>query len=153
MELSRFYEQISFKKIEINWNESPIEMGLFLSFLTVPVVIIPEHFGSDTGWTLRENKELNLKIKGGVVGRTEYLNSIQFGDKLQNRYNNYCNPFYLFDILTDEGKRYFVDYYKDEIEALLNKANAEVLSSEKHLQSAKDLQLAYLSEVNKLRNI
>jgi hypothetical protein len=108
-------------KIEINWNTNPIQMNLFKSFITVPLSKSLNHLGSSNGWTLYTNDELNLKIKGGIVKNTEYLDDIRFGTKTQNPYNDYVNPFGIFHIMTDEGKQFFYDYYKTNIEELNQK--------------------------------
>lgn len=102
-------------KIKINWNERPIKMELFLSFLTIPIEIRKGHLGESTGWTQRVNKDLPLIIRGGKMRGGEYLDSIQYKEKLQNPYNNYVNPLYLWDIFTDEGKAFFLKYYEDDI--------------------------------------
>src|SRR5688572_9885530 len=101
---SAFYNKLQTDKIKIYWNKNPIRMDLFLSFLTVATERSQKHLGSDTGWTKHFNKECNLIVSGGIVGNTEYLDSLEYGIKLSNPYNNYVNPFYLFDILTTKGK-------------------------------------------------
>lgn len=135
-----FYDKLKYDKIQINWNKSPIEMSLFLSFLKVEVKRSSDHLGSSNGWTLLENNELKLKISGGIVNGTEFLDSLQFGIKLSNPYNNFINPFYLFEILTKEGRQFFIDYYKEYIEAIVaNQKNhieylkASVVNSEQLL--------------------
>ena len=94
-------------------------MDLFLSFLTVEVERSYDHLGSSNGWTRLNNKQHRLIISGGVVGDTEYLDSIQYGTNLSNSFNNYVNPFYLFDILTKEGQSYFLEYYADDIDTIV----------------------------------
>jgi len=114
-----FYDKLPYDKININWNKKAIAMDLFLSFLQVEVKRSNDHLGLITGWTLLYNNELKLQIGGGIVKGTEYLDSLQFGTKLSNPYNNYVNPFYLFEILNNEGRVFFVDYYKDEIKKIV----------------------------------
>ena len=114
------YNNLKSDKIKINWNKRPIEMDKFLSFLTVPVEIDRDHLGSDTGWTRRKNDEIKLIVCGGCVKGVEYLDSIEFGIELQNGYNNYVNPFALFDILTQDGRDFFSNYYRGDIEDILN---------------------------------
>lgn len=113
------YDELPDDKIKINWNKNPIPMELFLSFLTVPVEIIRKHFGSDNGWTQRRNKDLGLIIRGGWYKNTEWLDGLEFGEKLSNKYNNIVNPFYLFGILSLDGRQFFIEYYRDEIEERL----------------------------------
>jgi hypothetical protein len=113
--LKDFYGKLPDEKIKIKWNENPIKMEKFLSFLTVPTVQSFDHVGNDTGWTVRENKELSLVVTGGVVLGIEYLDHIQYGKNLANPYNNYVNPFYLSEILTNDGLVFFREYYTDEI--------------------------------------
>lgn len=116
---NNFLLKLDSKKIEINWNKKPITMELFLSFLKVETEISRDHLGYGNGWTRRINKEIDLYIRGGVVGGVNYLDSIEYGKNKANRYNNYVNPFYLFDIMTDEGKKFFLEYYKEDIENVL----------------------------------
>lgn len=120
--------QLNKDKIEINWNDTPIKMELFLSFLTIETEINKDYLGYNNGWTFKLNKEHNLYIKGGYVGGIEYLNNIQYGKNLDNPYNNYVNPFYLFHIMNKEGRKFFFEYYKNDIEELISKQKEKVES-------------------------
>lgn len=131
-----FYQKLDYDKIKINWNKNPIPVNKFLSFLTVNTVLITDHLGSSTGWTLRENKEEELKIKGGIVNGTNWLDSIEYKKKLQNPYNNYVNPFFLTPIMTKEGIDFFLDYYKDDINKILRSLQE---SKNWHINKAKEL--------------
>jgi hypothetical protein len=115
-----FYSKLRKEKIEINQNRKPIKMNTFIPFLTVDVIPSRDHLGYDNKWTLYVNKELDLYISGGIINGCEYLDSIRYKMKLQNPYNNYVNPFYLFDILTPSGQKFFVDYYASEFDKLIN---------------------------------
>ncbi len=117
---SQFYKDLSNDKIKINFNKNPIRMDLFLSFLLVNTVKV-DCLGGWNGWTERVNNQHNLIIEGGIMGDHEYLESIRYGTKLQNRYNNWVNPFYLFDIMTDKGKKFFIEYYQEEINEIIEK--------------------------------
>ena len=77
-----------------------------------------------------DNQEHNLIIRGGWVNGKEYLDSIQFGKNLSNPYNNYVNPFYLENIMIIEGKQFFINYYKEEIDFLkeMNLKNIDFLT-------------------------
>ena len=121
MEKNDFFEKLSKDLIKINCNENPIKMSDFLQFLTVDVVLSNNNPGIYNGWTERRNDNLNLIIGGGIVKGIDYLNTIQYGKNLHNKYNNYVNPFYLLDILNDDGKAFFVNYYKTEIEKIIQK--------------------------------
>jgi hypothetical protein len=119
--MNSIFKELKNDKIKINWNKKPIRIDLFTSFLTIPTEISTDHLGSDMGWTRRVNSAHLLEIGGGIVGGVNYLDSIKYGKNLANPYNNYVNPFFLFDIMTDEGKKFFIDYYKDDIEEIQNK--------------------------------
>ena len=147
-----FYDKLKSQKTEINWNKNPIKMVQFLSFLTVEVEIIRDAPGSGFGWTRRENKSIGLIIRGGIVNGVEYLDNLQFGEKLSNQYNNYVNPFYLFDILTEEGKAFFVDYYKDEISAIIESTKQKVAFLKKKLAEQKILFASIQNEVKQLKS-
>lgn len=125
-------------------------MKLFLSFLTVEVKRSSKHLGSDTGWTLLENNELKLKIGGGIVGGKEWLDSLQFGNRLNNKYNNYVNPFYLLGILTEEGKQFFIEYYKDDIDKILLGQRESISYLERSLVEKKEQLKSMLSEIEGL---
>jgi hypothetical protein len=124
--IKEFYCKLDSKKIEINWNKKPILIDTFLSFITVPTEVSTDHLGYSNGWTLRINKEHKLFIKGGIVGGKNYLNDIQYGTKMSNEYNNYVNPLFLMDIMTEEGIAFFYEYYKEDILSLLEKQTNEV---------------------------
>ena len=147
-----FYAKLSTDKIKINWNKNPIRMDLFLSFLKVEVIRSYEHLGSDNGWTKVLNNDLKLIVCGGVVNGVEYLNSIEYGMRQQNPYNNYCNPFYLFDIMTDAGKAFFIDYYMSDIESLIEKSKEKVAHLELKLAEAKFINSSYEYELTTLLN-
>lgn len=120
-----FYK-LEHNKIKASWNKKPIKMDLFLSFLKVPVTISRDHLGFSNGYTLRVNEELKLKIGGGIEKGEEYLDSLQFGEKLGNIYNNYVNPFFLKGILTKEGLEFFYEYYKEDINELFAQQEREI---------------------------
>ena len=113
--LKEFYGKLPDDKIKIKWNKNPIRMDIFLEFLTVSTIRSNDHLGSCNGWTKLQNKELNLSISGGIVCGIEYLDSLSFGEKLANPYNNFVNPFYLWEILTKKGMDFFYIYYDAEI--------------------------------------
>ena len=115
-----FYDELKSDKIKINWNKKPIDMKLFLSFLTIEVKRSIDHLGASNGWTLLENHDLSLKVGGGYAHGKEMLDSLQFGIKLSNSFNNYVNPFYLFGIFNNVGKRFFIDYYKEDIQGIVD---------------------------------
>jgi hypothetical protein len=132
-----FYDKLQADKIKISWNKNPIKMDKFLSFLTINVERSYDHLGSDTGWTRLNNKEHKLIIGGGIVGNIEYLDSVQYGIKLNNPYNNYVNPFYLFDILTKEGRAFFVEYYTSEIHVIVSAERDSIAFHERSLANRK----------------
>ena len=141
--MKEFLTGLKGDKIKINWNKNPIKMDLFLSFLTVETERATGHLGHSNGWTklLGDN---DLEINGGIVGRVEYLDSLKYGERLDNPYNNFINPFYLFDIFTNEGKVYFLDYYKEEIDSLL-------INIDKELEQAKGRVKALINNKNTTR--
>ena len=130
--MREFLNHLPKDKTKINWNKNLIPMKLFLSFLTVDVERSRSHLGSDTGWT-RLNGENGLVVSGGIVKNTEYLDNLRYGKNLDNPYNNYVNPFYLFGILNEEGKRFFRNYYKDEIADMLAKSKQKIVTAKAHL--------------------
>lgn len=145
-----FYYHLDKRKIEINMNRNPIPMEKFMSFLTIPVIKITNHLGSSTGWTKFENEQHGLIIKGGVCDGGHWLHDLQFGKNLHNPYNNYVSPFYIFDVLTNEGKAFFVNYYKKEITELLNKEKVQVSQLTKELKERKDILFLINQEVKTL---
>jgi len=140
-----FYEKFSSEKIKINGSNNLIKMKTFLSFLSVELIRSNDHLGNDTGWTLLENKELNLRIHGGFINRVEYLNDIRFGKNLSNPYNNYVNPFYLWDILSKEGIDFFISYYADDVSEAIKKAKEKM----KQAKSESKLLSDYYNSIKK----
>lgn len=129
-----FYKHLKSDKIEINWNKNPIKMSDFLSFLTVKTEISNDHIGFNNGWTFRFNNDESLYVKGGVISGVEYLNDIQYGENQQNQYNNYVNPFYILHLMNETGKKFFVEYYKADINELLESAKERVCYASNHLK-------------------
>lgn len=130
---------LSNDKFKMNWNRNPVTISKFLSFITCPIERQTGHLGECNGWTEYKG-ENNLIISGGLYNGGEYLNSIQYGRNLHNRYNNYVNPLFLKEIMTDEGYQFFVDYYQDDISELLNKADSDVDSAIRVLDNARNKQ-------------
>lgn len=147
-----FYKKLPDKKIQINWNKDPIKMDLFLSFIIVPLVISRDHLGSDNGWTMRLNDEHKLVVRGGVVQGVEYLDSLEYGHRLDNPYNNYVNPFYLSNIMTKEGIIFFAKYYKDEIEKVITAQKNTIDSTYNNLTQLESAYMVYKAEYNNLLN-
>lgn len=146
-----FYNKLQSDKIKINWNKNLIRMDLFLSFLTIPVERSHDHLGACTGWTQLYNKDHKLIIKGGGVSGVEYLDSIQYGTKLSNPYNNYVSPFYLFDILTKEGQQFFLDYYAEDIDIILTTEKDGIAFQERVLEKSKRTVQAIEKEIELLK--
>lgn len=134
--MQSYLKSLKHDKIKINWNKSPIKMDLFLSFLLIDTSRNKDCLGSYNGWTEHIGID-NLKIGGGIVNNVEYLNCIQYKKKLDNSYNNYVNPFYIFDILNDEGKDFFIQYYSEEIKELIIKAKKNELIAKQNFEDAK----------------
>lgn len=116
-------------KLSISHNKNPIKMEKFLKFLKCEVMIETDNLGYLNGWRERKGND-DLIIKSGIVDKIEYLNSIQYKKNLGNPWNNYVNPFYLFDILTEEGKSFFIKYYQSEIDLVLKRAKDERIIAE-----------------------
>jgi hypothetical protein len=149
---ARLYNKLQADKIKINWNKNPIRMDKFLSFLTISVERRYDHLGSSTGWTKLQNKEHELVIYGGVVGIIEYLDSVQYGVKLSNQYNNYVNPFYLFDILTKEGQSFFLEYYANEIDEIVTAEKDGITFQERKLAHSKKIMQDIEQEIEFLKS-
>lgn len=139
--------KLSKDKIKINWNKRPIAMSLFKSLLTVELTKSTGHLGESTGWTKWVNEEKKLIVGGGIVNGIDLLDSLEYGRRLDNPYNNYVNPFYLFDIMTEEGKRFFLDYYKQEIALVMAEQESEAVRLERMAENKRQMINAFKSEL------
>lgn len=128
--------------------KKPIKTELFISFLKVPVERSNNHLGMYSGRPMFFNKELGLVIRGDG----KFLDSIEYGEKLSNSYNNFVSPFYLFDILSEEGQSFFIDYYKEDIEKIIKKQQNKVLKLENELKEEKLFLKAISEEIEALHN-
>lgn len=127
MKMENLRKLLSKDKYEFTtWNKYLIPMDLFKSFITVPLKINKYFLGNYNGWTQCINEEHKLVIGGAVYHGIHYLNHVQYGLKRDNPYNNYVNPFYLFDIMNDEGKKFFMDYYREDIEKILKDKKSDI---------------------------
>ena len=135
-----FYKKLPYDKIKINWNKNPIEMSLFLSFLTIEVAISRDHLGSNNGWTKRFNDSCNLIIGGGIIDGKEYLDTLQYKRNLHNAFNDYVSPFFLFEIMNNEGRKYFLEYYKDDINTIKTDLSNHIRVLENKTREALQLQ-------------
>lgn len=145
-----FYDKLSYSKTEFNWNKNPIKMDLFLYFLKVPVILSTSHLGYDNGWTLLKNKEMALTLHGGIIAGVHYLNNIEFGERLCNKYNNYVNPFYLFEILSEEGQKFFLNYYKEDIEKMISDLEKSIEYSKDIVKEKEVLHSLIINEIKTL---
>lgn len=133
-----FLRELDRDYIKINWNKKPIKMEQFLGFLTVPTERFKgDYLGKCTGWT-KIVGDNNLIITGGIVGGVEYLDHIEYREKMNDPYSNYVNPFHIFEILSDSGKAFFRLYYKDQIDKVIKKYSDKVSSLEWQLEQAKN---------------
>lgn len=144
------YDKLDSGKIEIAQNKNPIRMELFMSFLKVPVVKIKDRLGSSTGWTRYENEEIGLVICGGRVRGVEYLDSIQYKKNPSNKYNNYVNPFFIFDLLTNAGRKFFANYYETEILKIISDTKSALDSAMKNAITLNDLYNGLVKETNEI---
>jgi hypothetical protein len=141
--MNKILKDLDYDKIKMNWNKNPIEVDTLLRFLTVKVEASTNHSGSDNGWTRYNGPDgliigggwVSLRYEDGTIKRVNYLDSIQYKTKLSNVYNNYVNPFYLFEILTDEGKVFFLNYYKDDIQKQFDSMKAKIEQTKVSLES------------------
>ena len=147
-----FYSKLLDDKIKINWNKNPIKMTDFLSFLTIQTTRSRNHLGSCNGWTLLENKEESLYISGGVINGVEHLDSLKFGKNLSNPYNNYVNPFYLWNILNLAGREFFISYYKNEFDEIRNKSLNKLNALKQKVKQAESIYTNIEREVYNLRS-
>lgn len=128
------YKLLSKDKIKMNWNSNPIKIEDFIKMLKIDVKSEDNCLGYDHGWREYINKEHNLIVRGGLVyGSGLYLDMIQYGFNLDNPYNNYVNPFFLEEILTDEGFNFFLKYYEDDIKKILDNFDSSIIFHEKHI--------------------
>lgn len=147
-----FYESLSTDKYKlVHWNENLIRMDLFTSFLTVPLERSHEHMGHITGWTLLFNTEHKLEIRGGIYGGVEYLDDIKYGHRIANAYNDYVNPFYIMNILSKEGIRFFMKYYSVEIDTIIAGTKQQVQFKRQQLENARVIKKQVLAEIINLK--
>ena len=132
-----FYNKLKDDKIKINWNKKPIRMDLFISFLNVELIRSNDHLGSNNGWTKLQNESIKLYIGGGIVDGVEYLDTLKYGEKLSNVYNNFVNPFYLFEIMNNDGQKFFIDYYKEDIDKIVKSFEDKKSNAEWNLKQAR----------------
>ncbi len=131
------YKHLSISAITIQGSKNPIPMKQFLQFLTVKTKISRSNLGRCNGWIERYNEEEKLVITGGTFRGVEYLNSIEFGEKLQNPYNNYVNPFYILHLMNSDGKAFFAKYYREEINNLIKSAKMNVVEATNRIKKEK----------------
>ena len=144
------YAKLDSTKIEIAQNSDPIRMELFMSFLKVPVVKIKDHLGSCTGWTRYENKEIGLVILGGRVCGVEYLDSIQYKKNPSNIYSHFVNPFFIFDLLTNDGRKFFANYYETDILKIISDTKSALEAAKKNVITLNELYDGIVKETNEL---
>ena len=148
--LKEFYKDIRDDKFKINKGGNTIKMDLFLSFLTVDTTRSESYLGKSNGWTRLENKEHKLFISGGYFKGTEYLDSLKYGNNLDNVYNDFVNPFYLFDVMNEKGKNFFLSYYKEDIKEVLNKKDSKIMELNDKIKQLKEDRNLFDNHFNEL---
>lgn len=144
------YDKLDSNKIGIAQNSDPIRMELFMSFLKVPVVKIKDILGSSTGWTRYDNEENGLVICGCRICGVEYLDSIQYKKNTSNIYNNYVNPFFIFDLLTNDGRKFFANYYETEILKIISDTKSALEAAKKNVITLNELYDGIVKETNEI---
>lgn len=149
--IEEFYRKMPQDKYRINSNNKLIRMDEFISFLpNVTLERSRNHLGSDNGWTKLINKDISLEISGGIYNRVEWVDNIKYGNRLDNPYNDYVNPLYLWEIMSPEGRIFFLNYYKDEIDKYLKTMGEKVMGCKERLKESKANLSAVTSEIGKL---
>ena len=141
------WKHLKISTIQCIWSKNPIPMENFLQFLTIKTKLSRKNLGGSNGWRERYNESENLVIKGGVIRGVEYLHAIEFGEKLQNPYNNFVNPFYLFPLMTSEGKAFFKGYYSAEIKSLIKGLKENVVEAKSQIET----DMAMVKELEKIQ--
>lgn len=142
---------LSWDKYKINSSSSIlVSMDLFKSFLTIDLQKSTSHLGSDMGWTKYTNTEHKIIISGGHYKGGEWLDSVQYGIKLHNPYNNYCTPLYLAPIMTKEGVDFFKEYYKVEIDRLFMSIDSKILELKNQIIHNEKKALSWQKELKDL---
>jgi len=69
---------------------------------------------------------------------------------MHNPYNNYVNPFFLFNLLNKEGKKFFVGYYADDIDDILEKSRNSIMELKQMVANSQEIYSTVLEEVEEL---
>jgi hypothetical protein len=144
------YKHLKISTISIR-SKNLIPMEKFLQFLTVKTKLNPKFLGGSNGWRERYNEAEKLIITSGVMRDVEYLDAIEFGEKLQTPYNNYVNPFYLFPLMTSEGKAFFKELYSDEIKNLIKDTKANIAEAKNQIEREMADAMAMVKELEKIQ--
>lgn len=147
-----FYGKLDLDRIKVSRNTNPIEMKLFISFLTVDVVKVEKHSGSCTGWTKYENEDIKLSIGGGIVDGIEYLDHLTYKKDLHNQYNNYVTALNIFDILNEKGRDFFLKYYQIDIDNIFDAIEDEIETAKYKMQKAQERKGKILNELKVLKS-
>ena len=123
-----------------------IELDLFLSFLEVPVIHLKtgrrnEHHNRHF---VLINEKNGLHIGGLRVfsygeAPSTFLDSIQYEKARSSPWNCYTNPFGIFDLMTNEGKEFFAEYYEPEIKAFFVEQNKKIQVLESEIGQHKEV--------------
>lgn len=109
----------------INSTGGVIRMDVFKPFITVETKPC-DGLGSDNGWSYYENNTGTLIIQGGCYKGVGWLDNIRYGKRLQNPYNNFVNLFGVWDILSEEGQKFVIDYYESDLRKALDSKREEI---------------------------
>lgn len=105
----------------------------FRTWITIPV---SQRWGSGI-WTCYVG-EGGLEIKTAMdENGVQYVDSIEYGRNLANIHSHHVSPFYIFDILNDDGKAFFKNFYKDAIAKHIAKLDEQAKKAQQELEEAK----------------
>lgn len=117
------------KKMPCNYkitiNGGVIRMDTLKSFLTVYTKPC-DGLGSIHGWSYYENDSGTLIIQGVQYKGVEWLDSIKYGHRIQNPWNNFVNLFGIWDILNEKGRKFVIDYYESDLKKVLDSKQREI---------------------------
>lgn len=132
-DLRKFTQEVVNYKNDIN-RFMGIPIDVFLSWLTVPVKKVET---SCFGWSTWKGDN-GLCIKSDFVANgTECVDSIYYGNRILSSASNAVNAFCIFDILNDEGKAFFKNFYKDAIAKQIAKLDEQAKKAQQELEETK----------------
>ena len=131
---SALYDKFKTSYAFINKGDRAIPWLDMKSYIDFEVFEYKNCPGYDMGWRSYSNEKLKIEFRTGIVNGVEYLDTVLLYNPSM-RMSVIKTPMNIFEHLTTEGKRFFINYYDKDYDSFVEEIEDKItqLTEEKEL--------------------